>query len=388
MYNIKTLNKISPVGLSKFSPDKYTCGDDMENPDAIMVRSAAMHDMELPASLLAIARAGAGVNNIPLGKCSDEGIVVFNTPGANANGVKELVIAGMLLASRDIVGGIEWVESEQNVEDIGKLAEKKKKQFAGREISGKKLGIIGLGAIGVLVANAATHLGMEVYGYDPYISVEAAWNLSRTIKHINDLSIIYKECDYITIHVPLTDETRGMINAEAISQMKEDVVLLNFARDLLVDEKALVEALENGRVRKYVTDFANPVVAGAKNTLVTPHLGASTEEAEDNCAKMAVKELRNFLENGNIKNSVNYPNCDMGTCVTAGRIAINHRNTVNMISSFSKVLGDAGINISDMTNKSKGNYAYTLLDVQTRPYQEVIEKLEKIDGVLRVRIVK
>ncbi|HJD12891.1 MAG TPA: 3-phosphoglycerate dehydrogenase [Candidatus Ruminococcus avistercoris] len=387
MYKYHCLNPISPVGLEKFSSE-YQETDNIQEADVVLVRSADMKSMDLPENLKAIGRAGAGVNNIPLGKCSDEGIVVFNTPGANANGVKELVIAGMLLASRDIVGGIEWVESEQNVEDIGKLAEKKKKQFAGREISGKKLGIIGLGAIGVLVANAATHLGMEVYGYDPYISVEAAWNLSRTIKHINDLSIIYKECDYITIHVPLTDETRGMINAEAISQMKEDVVLLNFARDLLVDEKALVEALENGRVRKYVTDFANPVVAGAKNTLVTPHLGASTEEAEDNCAKMAVKELRNFLENGNIKNSVNYPNCDMGTCVTAGRIAINHRNTVNMISSFSKVLGDAGINISDMTNKSKGNYAYTLLDVQTRPYQEVIEKLEKIDGVLRVRIVK
>lgn len=387
MYKYHCLNPISPVGLEKFSSE-YQETDNIQEADVVLVRSADMKSMDLPGNLKAIGRAGAGVNNIPLGKCSDEGIVVFNTPGANANGVKELVIAGMLLASRDIVGGIEWVESEQNVEDIGKLAEKKKKQFAGREISGKKLGIIGLGAIGVLVANAATHLGMEVYGYDPYISVEAAWNLSRTIKHINDLSIIYKECDYITIHVPLTDETRGMINAEAISQMKEDVVLLNFARDLLVDEKALVEALENGRVRKYVTDFANPVVAGAKNTLVTPHLGASTEEAEDNCAKMAVKELRNFLENGNIKNSVNYPNCDMGTCVTAGRIAINHRNTVNMISSFSKVLGDAGINISDMTNKSKGNYAYTLLDVQTRPYQEVIEKLEKIDGVLRVRIVK
>ena len=387
MYKYHCLNPISPVGLEKFSSEYQETGN-IQEADVVLVRSADMKSMDLPENLKAIGRAGAGVNNIPLGKCSDEGIVVFNTPGANANGVKELVIAGMLLASRDIVGGIEWVESEQNVEDIGKLAEKKKKQFAGREISGKKLGIIGLGAIGVLVANAATHLGMEVYGYDPYISVEAAWNLSRTIKHINDLSIIYKECDYITIHVPLTDETRGMINAEAISQMKEDVVLLNFARDLLVDEKALVEALENGRVRKYVTDFANPVVAGAKNTLVTPHLGASTEEAEDNCAKMAVKELRNFLENGNIKNSVNYPNCDMGTCVTAGRIAINHRNTVNMISSFSKVLGDAGINISDMTNKSKGNYAYTLLDVQTRPYQEVIEKLEKIDGVLRVRIVK
>ncbi len=387
MYKYHCLNPISPVGLEKFT-DEYQQTDNIQEADAVLVRSADMKEMELPKGLKAIGRAGAGVNNIPLGKCSDEGIVVFNTPGANANGVKELVIAGMLLASRDIVGGIEWVESEQNVEEIGKLAEKKKKQFAGCEISGKKLGIIGLGAIGVLVANAATHLGMEVYGYDPYISVEAAWNLSRTIKHINDVNIIYKECDYITIHVPLLEDTKGMINAEAISQMKENVVILNFARDLLVDEKALVEALENGKVKKYVTDFANPVVAGAKNTLVTPHLGASTEESEDNCAKMAVKELRNYLENGNIKNSVNYPNCDMGTCVAAGRIAINHRNTVNMISGFSKVLGDAGFNISDMVNKSKGEYAYTLIDLQTRPTQEVVEKLGKIDGVLRIRIVK
>ena len=387
MYKYHCLNPISPVGLEKFSSE-YQETDNIQEADVVLVRSADMKSMDLPGNLKAIGRAGAGVNNIPLGKCSDEGIVVFNTPGANANGVKELVIAGMLLASRDIVGGIEWVESEQNVEDIGKLAEKKKKQFAGREISGKKLGIIGLGAIGVLVANAATHLGMEVYGYDPYISVEAAWNLSRTIKHINDLSIIYKECDYITIHVPLTDETRGMINAEAISQMKEDVVLLNFARDLLVDEKALVEALENGRVRKYVTDFANPVVAGAKNTLVTPHLGASTEEAEDNCAKMAVKELRNFLENGNIKNSVNYPNCDAGACVDVWRVTINHKNIPNMISQFAKALGDAGVNISNMTNKSKGDYAYTMIDVSSPISKEVAKALKNIKGVYRVRIVK
>lgn len=387
MYKYHCLNPISPVGLEKFSSE-YQETDNIQEADVVLVRSADMKSMDLPENLKAIGRAGAGVNNIPLGKCSDEGIVVFNTPGANANGVKELVIAGMLLASRDIVGGIEWVESEQNVEDIGKLAEKKKKQFAGREISGKKLGIIGLGAIGVLVANAATHLGMEVYGYDPYISVEAAWNLSRTIKHINDLSIIYKECDYITIHVPLTDETRGMINAEAISQMKEDVVLLNFARDLLVDEKALVEALENGRVRKYVTDFANPVVAGAKNTLVTPHLGASTEEAEDNCAKMAVKELRNFLENGNIKNSVNFPNCDMGSCVTVGRIAITHKNIPNMISQFTKILGGEGINIADMTNKSKGGYAYTLIDLESAVSREALDELQAVEGVAKVRVVK
>ncbi len=387
MYKYHCLNPISSVGIERFT-DRYVETENIEEADAVLVRSADMKDMNFPENLKVIARAGAGVNNIPLGKCADEGIVVFNTPGANANGVKELVIAGMLLASRDIVGGIEWVESEQNVEDIGKLAEKKKKQFAGCEISGKKLGIIGLGAIGVMVANAATHLGMEVYGYDPYISVEAAWNLSRTIKHIDNLETLYKECDYITIHVPLLEETRGMINAEAIGMMKDGVVILNFARDILVDEKALVEALENNKVKKYVTDFANPVVAGVKNTLVTPHLGASTEESEDNCARMAVKEIIDYLENGNIKNSVNYPNCDMGSCVVAGRIAIHHKNIINMISQFTAVFGEAGVNICDMTNKSKGDYAYTLLDLQTKPTQEVVDKLRKLDGVLRVRIVK
>ena len=299
-----------------------------------------------------------------------------------------MVIAGMLLASRDIVGGIEWVESQKNESNIGKMAEKQKKQFAGCEIAGKKLGIIGLGAIGVLVANAATHLGMEVYGYDPYISVDAAWNLSRTIKHIQDVHDIYRDCDYITIHVPLLDSTKNMINEDAISMMKDGVVLLNFARDLLVDEEALVKALENGKVKKYVTDFANPTVAGAVNTLVTPHLGASTEESEDNCAVMAVKEIRDYLENGNIKNSVNYPNCDMGTCVAAGRVAVNHRNVPNMIGQFTSVFGEAGINISDMSNKSKGDFAYTLMDTSVAVSSDIVEKLESIDGVLKVRIVK
>ncbi len=387
MFKYTCLNPISSVGLDQLSAD-YVLTENIEEADAVLVRSADMKEMDIPDSLCAIARAGAGVNNIPVGKCSDAGVVVFNTPGANANGVKEMVIAGMLLAARDIVGGISWVEHENNKEEIGKLAEKKKKQFAGTEISGKKLGIIGLGAIGVLVANAATALGMEVYGYDPYISVEAAWNLSRTIKHINDLDIIYKECDYITIHVPLLDDTRGMIDARAISLMKENVVLLNFARDLLVDEDALIEALENGKVRKYVTDFANPTVAGAKNTLVTPHLGASTEESEDNCAVMAVKQVRDYLENGNIKNSINLPNCNMGTCIAASRISITHRNSVNMIQAFTKVLGDEGINISDMVNKSKGEYAYTLFDIQTRPTSEVLANLKKLDGVLKVRVVK
>lgn len=387
MFNYHCLNPIAEVGLEKFNED-YVKTDKMEEADAVLVRSAPMHDMELPENLEAIARAGAGVNNIPLQKCSDQGIVVFNTPGANANGVKELVLAGMLLASRDIVGGIEWVEREKDEKDISKLAEKQKKQFAGCEISGKKLGIIGLGAIGVLVANAATSLGMEVYGYDPYISVDAAWSLSRNIKHIQNLDTIFKECDYITVHVPLMDATRKMINAEAIDMMKDGVVLLNFARDLLVDEEALVKALEDGKVKKYVTDFANPTVAGAKNTLVTPHLGASTQEAEDNCAIMAVKELRDYMENGNIRNSVNYPACNMGVCSMAGRVAINHKNVVNMISQFTRVLGDAGINISDMTNKSKGDYAYTLMDTEKTVTEEVVAALKAIDGVLKVRVIK
>ena len=387
MFNYTCLNPIAGVGLDLFSDD-YKKVDDLAGADAALVRSAAMHDLDLPDSLLAVARAGAGVNNIPLDKCADKGIVVFNTPGANANGVKELVFAGMLYASRDIVGGIDWCLANQNDDNIAKTAEKQKKNFAGTEISGKKLGVIGLGAIGVLVANAATHMGMEVYGYDPYISVDTAWKLSREIKHIANVEDIFKECDYITLHVPLLDSTKGMISKDSIAMMKDGVVLLNFSRDLLVDENALVEALEAGKVKKYVTDFANPTVAGAKNTLVTPHLGASTAESEDNCACMAVKELRDYLENGNIHNSVNYPNCDMGICSAAGRIAINHRNVVNMISQFATVLGGAGMNISDMTNKSKGDYAYTLIDLETPATQEIIDKLDEIEGVLKVRIIK
>lgn len=387
MFTYNCLNPISKLGLEKFN-ELYKMTDDPMEADALLVRSANMHEMEIAGCVEAVARAGAGVNNIPIMDMAEKGIVVFNTPGANANGVKEMVIAGMLLASRDIVGGIEWVESQKNEENIAKLAEKQKKQFAGCEIAGKKLGIIGLGAIGVLVANSATHLGMEVYGYDPYISVDAAWSLSRSIKHINDITEIYRECDYITIHVPLLDSTKKMIDGGAIAQMKDGVVLLNFARDLLVDEKALVKALEDGKVKKYVTDFANPIVAGAPNTLVTPHLGASTEESEDNCAVMAVKQLRDYMENGNIKNSVNYPNCDMGKCISAGRIAINHRNVVNMIRQFTHVLGDAGVNISDLSNKSKGDYAYTMIDIETPATEELAEKLRGIEGVLKVRIIK
>lgn len=387
MFKYSCLNPIAETGLEMFS-DQYEKTENLEEADLVLVRSAKMTEMELPSSVVAIGRAGAGVNNIPIQDCAANGVVVFNTPGANANGVKELVLAGMLLASRDIVGGIEWVEQNENEADISKLAEKKKKAFAGCEISGKKLGIIGLGAIGAMVANAAVHLGMDVYGYDPYISIDAAWNLSRSIKHIKSVDEIYEQCDYITIHVPLLDSTKKMINKEAIDKMKDGVVLLNFARDLLVDEEALVKALESGKVKKYVTDFANPTVAGAPGTLVTPHLGASTEEAEINCAVMAVKELCDFMENGNIKNSVNFPNCDMGTCRVAGRLAITHKNIPNMISQFTKILGDDGMNIADLTNKSRGEYAYTLIDLETAISSKVVAELEKIDGVSRVRVVK
>lgn len=387
MFQYTCLNPIAQVGLDNFTTE-YQKTDSMENADAILVRSAAMHDLELPQQVLAIARAGAGVNNIPLGKCAEKGIVVFNTPGANANGVKELVLAGMLLASRDIIGGVNWVQAERQNEEIAKATEKQKKTFAGCEIKGKKLGIIGLGAIGALVANAATHLGMEVYGYDPYISVDAAWNLSRNIRHIEDVNEIYRECDYITIHVPLLDSTRKMINRDAIDMMKQGVVVLNFARDLLVDEEDMVDALRTGKVKRYVTDFPNPTTAGEKGCIVIPHLGASTEESEDNCAAMAVQELMDYLENGNITHSVNYPDCDMGVCSSASRVAIHHKNIKNMISQFTKMFGDADININNMVNKSKGEYAYTLLDLEKEMTEGMLEKIREIDGVLRIRVIK
>lgn len=387
MFQYHCLNPIADKGLNFFT-EEYRKTDTLDGADAVLVRSANMNEMEIPESVKVIARAGAGVNNIPIKKCSEQGIVVFNTPGANANGVKELVLAGMLLASRDIVGGIEWVEQQKDKEDIDKLAEKQKKQFAGCEIMGKKLGIIGLGAIGAMVANSASRLGMDVYGYDPYISVDAAWSLSRTIHHSKSLDEIYSQCDYITIHVPLLDSTRKMINKDALAKMKDGVVLLNFARDLLVDEEALIEALEAGKVKKYVTDFANPTVAGRQNILVTPHLGASTEESEENCAVMAVKELRDFIENGNIKNSVNFPNCDMGICGAVGRIAIAHKNVPNMISQFTKILGGEGLNIADMTNKSKGEYAYTLIDLESAASKEALDELKAVEGVCKVRVIK
>jgi len=387
MFKYHCLNPIADVGLDLFVK-YYEKTEDVNVADAILVRSASMHNMELSGSLLAVARAGAGVNNIPLDKCAEKGIVVFNTPGANANGVKELVLAAMLYAARDIVGGIEWCIENKDDANIAKTAEKEKKHFAGTEIAGKKLGVIGLGAIGALVANAATHLGMEVYGYDPYISVNAAWSLSRNVKHITNIEDIYRECDYITLHVPALETTKKMINEKAIAMMKPTAVVLNFARDVLVDEEVMVKALEDGKVARYVSDFANPTVVGKKGCIITPHLGASTAESEDNCAIMAVREIRDYMENGNIVHSVNFPDCSMGACTTAGRVGILHRNVSGMISQYTNIFGEAGINIANMTNTSKGEYAYALLDVDSVVTEEVIDKLAKTEGVLRVRKVK
>lgn len=389
MTKINCLNPIAKVGLDLFS-DNYEITEDFAQADAVLVRSAVMHDMDMPASLKCIARAGAGVNNIPLDACADKGIVVFNTPGANANGVKELVLAGMLLAARDIAGGIEWAKSDvaKSDENVAKTAEKEKKKFAGTEIKGKKLGVIGLGAIGAMVANAAVSLGMEVYGYDPYISVAGAWNLSRSVKHINTTEEIYKTCDYITIHVPLLDSTKGMINKEAFDMMKDGVVILNYARDILVDEEAMAEALKSGKVKRYMTDFANPTSVNMEGAIVTPHIGASTEESEDNCAVMAVNEIVDFIENGNIKNSVNYPACDMGVCDKAARVTICHKNIPSMIGQFTSAFAAENINISDMTNKSRGDYSYTMLDLDAKATESVVKSIEGIDGVIKVRVIK
>ena len=385
MYKYYCLNEISNIGLEKFK-EGFVKTEKVEEADAILVRSASLHEMEFGEQLKVIGRAGAGVNNIPLEKCAEKGIVVFNSPGANANAVKELVIAGMLLASRDVIGGVNWVKEHAKEQDIAKNAEKQKKHYAGTEIAGKKLGVIGLGAIGVLVANAAIHLGMEVFGYDPYVSVDAAWQLSKGIRHTKSLDEIYSQCDYITIHVPALEDTKGMICKESISLMKEGVVILNYARDLLVNEEDMIEALNQKKVRRYVTDFATPQIAETSGSIVMPHLGASTEEAEDNCAIMAVKELGDFLSNGNIKNSVNYPNCDMG--IRKGvRITIMHKNIPNMIGQFTSLLANENINISDMTNKSRKEYAYTLLDVDASISDEVESKIANIEGVLKVRVI-
>ena len=384
---IHCLNPIAQVGLKNFSAN-YEMTQNVNEAEGILVRSASMHEMELPDSLLAVARAGAGTNNIPLDKCAEKGIVVFNTPGANANGVKELVIAGMLLAARDVVGGIEWVKANKDDANIAKTAEKEKKNFAGTELMGKKLGVIGLGAIGAKVANTAISLGMEVYGYDPYLSVNAAWQLSRSVKHVINVDDIYADCDYITIHVPLLDSTKGTINREAIAKMKNGVIILNFARDLLCNEADVLEGIKNGKIARYVSDFPNATTAGQPGCIVIPHLGASTEESEDNCAIMAVQEISDYLENGNIRNSVNYPACDMGVCTAAGRIAIFHKNIANMITKFTGAFGEKNINITNMTNKSRGDYAYTMCDVEAPVPADIVTSLEALDGVFRVRIVK
>lgn len=387
------LNPISNVGLDYFT-DQYEKVDDIKDADVVLVRSAAMHDMELPANLKAIARAGAGVNNIPIDQCAEQGIVVFNTPGANANGVKELVIAGLMLASRDIIGGVNWVKTIKDDPSVAKLVEKGKSKFAGKEIQGKKLGVIGLGAIGVLVANAANRLGMKVYGCDPFISVDSAWNLSRDVVHVTSRDDIYRECDYITVHTPLVENedpginTKEMINEEAISKMKDGVIILNFARDLLVNDDAIAQALASGKVARYVTDFPNPKTANMEGVIAIPHLGASTEESEDNCAVMAVKQLMDYMENGNIKNSVNYPNCDAGVCTSASRIAILHKNIPNMLTQFTGAFSALNVNIANMVNKSKKDYAYSVIDVEDAVNGEVLSKIAAIKGVLKVRKVK
>jgi D-3-phosphoglycerate dehydrogenase len=387
MKTIHCLNEISPLGTALLT-EEYTLTNDIKEAQGVLLRSASMHEMEMPEGLLAIARAGAGVNNIPLDACAAEGIVVFNTPGANANGVKELVIAGLLLASRDITGGIEWCKANADDVDIAKSAEKAKKAFAGCEIKGKKLGVIGLGAIGAEVANACSSLGMEVYGYDPFLSVNSAWGLSRNIRHITSLDTIYKECDYITVHVPLFDTTKGMINKAAFDTMKDGIVILNFARDILVNEEDMKEALKSGKVKKYVTDFPNATSAHLEGAMVIPHLGASTEESEDNCAKMAVEEIMDYIDNGNIRNSVNFPACDMGICKTESRIAVLHLNIPNMIGQITGTLAAGDVNITDMTNKSREKYAYTLIDLEKASDAMSIQKLNAIKGVLRVRVIK
>lgn len=387
MRKIHCLNPISKLGTGLLT-ENYEMTDNLAEAEGILVRSAAMHDLELPKGLRAVARAGAGVNNIPLDKCAEAGVVVFNTPGANANGVKELVLAGMLLGARDVVGGIDWCKEQKDNENISKDMEKAKKKFAGHEIRGKKLGVIGLGAIGAEVANAAAALGMEVYGYDPFISVKAAWMLSRDVKNITSVDTIYQECDYITVHVPLLDSTRQMINKDSLGQMKDGVVILNFARDLLVNDDDMAEALASGRVKRYITDFPNAKVMQMPNVIATPHLGASTEESEDNCAVMAVKELMDYLDNGNIKNSVNFPNCDMGVCTTVGRLALLHKNVPNMIGQISSILASTDMNIANMTNKSRDKYAYTLVDLETKADAATIEKLKAIQGMMRVRVIK
>ena len=387
MYRVHYLNKISAKGTELFT-DNFQPTEDVNEAEAILVRSAAMHEMVFSDKLAAIARAGAGVNNIPLDRCAEEGIVVFNTPGANANGVKEMAICGMLLGSRDVVGGIRWVQSIKDEGDVAKKVEKGKSQFAGNEIMHKSLGVIGLGAIGGPLANAAIGLGMTVYGYDPYISISAAWHLDSKIIPVKSLEEIYRNSDIITLHVPLLDTTKKMINTDSLAQMKDGVILLNFARDLLVDDDALEQALKSGKVRRYITDFPNDKTAGMEGVVAIPHLGASTEESEDNCAKMAVRQVMDYLENGNITNSVNFPACNMGVCTKPGRITILHRNVPNTIGRFTTTVASFNLNISDMLNRSKGEYACTMLDLDEPTPEKLAQELSAMEGVFRVRVIR
>lgn len=387
MFKYNCLNAISEAGLKSLSSD-FVKTDDVNEAEAILVRSAAMHDMEFSDNLLAIARAGAGVNNIPFDKCAEKGIVVFNTPGANANGVKELVIAAMILTSRNLIAANGWVNENKDDENIGKTMEKAKSKFAGREVKGKKLGVIGLGAIGVLVANAASSLGMEVIGCDPFLSVQNALNLSRKVKLVKEREEVFRECDYITVHVPLLDDTKEMINADTISMMKDGVIILNFARDLLVKEDAVIEGLANGKIAGYATDFPSVKLANTKGVVAFPHLGASTTESEDNCAVMAAAEITDYLENGNIRNSVNFPACDMGVCSQAGRIAVLHKNVPNIISGLTTVFGQSGINIDKMMNQSRGEYAYSIIDIDKAGAKDIADEIATKEGILKVRVIK
>lgn len=387
MTKVNCLNPISSLGTGLFSDD-YEMTDNFAEADVALVRSAAMHDLDLPDSLIAVARAGAGVNNIPLDKCAEKGIVVFNTPGANANGVKELVLCGMLLASRDIIGGNRWVSDNKSDENINKTMEKAKKNFAGNEIKGKKLGVIGLGAIGRLVANIGVSMGMDVYGTDPYLSVEGALSIKRTVHIVKTREEIFKECDFITVHTPLVDDTREMINKDTIAMMKEGVVILNFARDLLVCDDDMAEALKSGKVKKYVTDFPNAKTANMDGVIATPHLGASTEESEDNCAVMAVNQIMDFVENGNIVNSVNYPAASLGVCDKVSRITICHKNVPNMIGQLTSVVAAENVNVADMVDKSRGDFAYAIMDLDHAVTDALVEKLNAVDGVIKVRVVK
>jgi len=387
MYKVKCLNNISKVGLEKLG-SQYELIEDMDQADLVLVRSAEMKEMEFSDSLLAIARAGAGVNNIPLERCAEKGIVVFNTPGANANGVCEIVLSALFLGARDIIGGVQWVRDNAENPDIKKLTEKQKKQFAGNEIRGKSLGVIGLGAIGGRVANAALDLGMNVLGYDPHLTVGNAWNVTPTVNFVNSVEELYEQADYITIHIPELPSTIGFVSREAIAKMKDGVVFMNFARDTLVDEQAMAEALESGHVKHYFSDFPNTISSRMKNATVTPHLGASTEESEDNCAVMAVEELQQYAECGNIRNSVNFPNCDLGTIKSVARICICHRNVPNMIGQISTTLSMGGVNIAHMIDQSKNEFAYSLIDVDSEIPERILENLKAIPGVDRVRLIR